>query len=189
MNRADGLICHGSGFVFREPGDAEIRHLNGAVLQKHDILRLYIPVDNPFFMGVLKRRQDLAGKMHRFLPLDIVLALDIILQGDAVDILHDDILDPVAEADIVHLDDIRVGQHRDGLGLVFKPAHKFLVAKEFVLQNLNRHHTVVDRVVRFIDIRHSANAQKVSDLIPAIQPFSGIFIHGKSSPILVTCLW
>ena len=50
------LISHGSGFVFREPGDAEIRHLNGAVLQKHDILRLYIPVDNPFFMGVLKRR-------------------------------------------------------------------------------------------------------------------------------------
>ena len=50
--------------------------------------------------------------------------VQILAQGHAVHIFHDDILQMVAHRDIIHLDDVGVVEQRDGLGLVLETAHK-----------------------------------------------------------------
>ena len=78
-------------------------------------------------MGVLERAQNLHGKMDRFLPFYLLLLIQILLERNAVDVFHHDILDPVAEAHVVNLDNVRVGQHRYRFGFIFKPADQVLV--------------------------------------------------------------
>ena len=66
-------------------------------------------MDDPLVVSVLKRPQNLHGEMNGFLPLDILLLLDILLEGDAVDVFHDNILQPLPKADVIHLDDVGMG--------------------------------------------------------------------------------
>ncbi len=108
VNRTDRLIGHGARRLVGEARNAEVRHLDGAVLQEHDVLRLDVAVNDAALVGVLQSAEHLCGEMQRILPLDHALALDVFLQGDTVDVLHHDILDHVAEAHVIHLDDIRV---------------------------------------------------------------------------------
>ena len=115
MHRADRLIGHGAGRLVREARDAEVGHLDGAVLKQHDVLRLDVAVDDAALVRVLQSAQHLRGEMERVLPFDDALTVDILLKGDAVDILHHDILDHVAEADVVHLYDVGVREHGDSL--------------------------------------------------------------------------
>ena len=115
VHRTDGAVGEGGVVVARKPRDAEIGDLYRAVAQQHHILRLDVAVDYSLVMGVLECAQYLDKEVDRFLPFYHALLLDILLECDAVDVFHDDILHPVAEADIEHLDYIRMREHRDSL--------------------------------------------------------------------------
>ena len=67
-------------------------------------------MDNALVMGVLKGLENLHRKVDCLFPAQDVLLLDIFLEGDAIDIFHDDRLDAVGEDDIIHLDDVWVVQ-------------------------------------------------------------------------------
>ena len=86
-------------------------------------------------MGVLEGPEDLNGEMHRFLPADVLLLIDILLERDAIDILHDNVLQAVAEAHIVYLDNIRMGKNGNRFGFILKPAGEFLVGEVFILKD------------------------------------------------------
>ena len=77
--RADSLVRHGLGLALEESGYAKIGHLNGAVLQQHDVLGLDVPMDNSLFVSALQRHQNLGGKVDCLLPADAALLLDIFL--------------------------------------------------------------------------------------------------------------
>ena len=121
MHRADGLVggAGGADILPGKPGDAEIGDLDGAVRQQHNVLRLDVTVYDALVVGMLERPQDLDREVDRFLPLDVLLLLDVFLKGDAVDVLHDDILQARAKADIVHLDDVGMGEDGNRLGFIF----------------------------------------------------------------------
>ena len=70
--------------------------------------------------------------MHGLFPIQHLLHVDVFLQGDAVDILHDNVLDHIAEADVVYTNDVRVIQYGDRLALILKATDKILVIEEFV---------------------------------------------------------
>ena len=72
-------------------------------------MRLDVAVDNALVVCVLQRPQNLHGKVDCFLPAQHLFLVDVVLQGDAVDVFHDDILQPLAEADVIHLDDVGMG--------------------------------------------------------------------------------
>ena len=55
VNRADGIFGHSACIAATETRYAEIGDFNGAVLQEHNILRLYVSVYNTLIMRVLKR--------------------------------------------------------------------------------------------------------------------------------------
>ena len=108
MYRADGRVRHGLAVDAREACDAEVHDLYGAVLEEHDVLRLDIAVYYTLVMRVLKRPEYLRNKVYSFSPVYCAFLLNIILESDTVDILHDDILDSVAKAYVVNFNDIRV---------------------------------------------------------------------------------
>ena len=56
------------------------------------VLGLDVPVNNATAVGVLERTEDLDDKVYGILPVQHVFAVDVIFQGNAVNVLHDDIL-------------------------------------------------------------------------------------------------
>ena len=179
VHRADGLVGHGLGLALQEPGDAEIGHLDGPVPQQHDVLGLDVPVDDALLVGVLQGQQDLGGEVQGLLPADGPFLLDILLQGDAVDVLHDDVLDLVPETHVVHPHDVGVGQQGDGLGLVAETPEEIAVVGELLLQDLDGHPPVAHPVVSLVHVGHAAHADELVDFVLAVQALSNIFIHNS----------
>ena len=177
VHRAQGLLGQGGLGGGGEPGDAEVGHLQAAVPQDHHIVGLDVPVDDALLVGALQGHEDLGGEVDSLLPADGAFLLDILLQGDAVDKLHDDVLDLVAKADIVHLDNVGVVEPRDGLGLIAETAQEIAVVGKFFLQNLDGHPAALHAVVGLVDIGHAAHADKLVDFVPAIQALADESIH------------
>ena len=179
VHRADGFVGDGLGGAAGKAGNAKISDFDGPVRQQHDIVRLDVAVDNALVVRVLQRPQNLHGKVDCFLPAQHLFLVDVVLQGDAVDVFHHNRLDAVGEDDVIHLDDIRVIQQRDGAGLVAETAHKFVVVHIFFPQNLDRHRPRFHHVIRLVDVCHSAHADQLAYLIASIQFLSNVFIHSE----------
>ena len=93
MDRAQGLLGQGAVPSGGDPGNAEIGHLDAAVPQHHDIVGLDVPMDDAPAVGMAQRLDDLGNEVQGLPPGQLIaLALHVLLQRDAVDQLHDDIL-------------------------------------------------------------------------------------------------
>ena len=90
VDGAKGFLCQGLGGI-RQTGDAEIGHLHAAVPQDHDVLGLDVPVDDATAVGVAEAPHDLGDEVQRLPPVQLAPLFHILLEGDAVDQLHDDI--------------------------------------------------------------------------------------------------
>ena len=90
VDGAKSLLCQGLGGI-RQTGDAEIGHLHAAVPQDHDVLGLDVPVDDATAVGVAEAPHDLGDEVQRLPPVQLAPLFHILLEGDAVDQLHDDI--------------------------------------------------------------------------------------------------
>ena len=180
------VICPGNA------GDAEVHHAQLAVIQQHNVLWLDIPVHDAVGVGVLQRLEDLGDEVHS-LPAGKLAAplVEVLPQGHAVHILHDDILQMVIDRNIVHLDDIRVVQQRDGLGFVFKAAHKIRVVHILPPQHLDGHHSpgghraVLSPHDRLIHVGHAAGADQLLHLVQTVQSFTDQVIHGAPPSALL----
>ena len=76
-----------------DAGNAEVHHPQLAVVQQHDVLGLDVPVHHAVVVGVIQRFQDLGDEVHRLPAGQLAAALvQILPQGHAVHIFHDDIL-------------------------------------------------------------------------------------------------
>ena len=83
-------------------------------------------------MSVLERSENLHNKINSFFLVDNSLLLNILFKSDALDILHDYVLESVTVADVIDLNDVRVRKHGNGFGFVFKSAAKFLICEVFL---------------------------------------------------------
>ena len=166
------VICPGN------TGDAEVHHAQLAVIQQHNILGLDIPVHDAVGVGMLQRLEDLGDEVHG-LPAGKLAAplVEVLPQGHAVHILHDDILQIIVHRDIVHLDDVRVIQQRDGLGFVLEAADQLFVIKKLFFQHLDGDLVAGADIAAFINIGHAANADQTFNQIAAIQLFADQIIH------------
>ena len=72
-------------------------------------------MDYTALVRVLQGAEHLRCEVERVSPLNNALTVDILLKGNAVDVLHYDILNHIAEAYIVHLYYIGVREHGDSL--------------------------------------------------------------------------
>ena len=186
MHSTNCLICCGTAFLPGKLGNAEIHDLNGAVCQEHNILRFDIPVHNSPVMRMLERAQNLNDKVHSILPVQNLLAVNVILQRDAVNIFHDDILHLFRKSHIVDFHNIGMGQHCNCLGFIPEPPLELLTLGILRLQDFNSYNTVVQNINSAVYIGHTALTDEFCQFIAAVQPGSDkfIFIHMHSSSIL-----
>ena len=184
VHRADGLLHHAGLLRGREGRDAEVGQLGCAVAQDDDILRLDVLMDDAAGVRMHERAADLLCKEHRLLPGQAALFLQIFLEGDALDQLHDDIVRAVFAADVVHGDDVVMAELGDRLGLDREPLADIRVPGVFVLEYFYGDITVEHMAARAVDDRHAAHADHVDDLIPAAEQFADILIHMRLTPPL-----
>ena len=71
--------------------------------------------------------------MQRLAPVERALLLHILLEGDALDELHDDIVDVVRVRHVVDAHDIGVREHGDGLRFGVEAAAELCILREVFL--------------------------------------------------------
>ena len=167
-----------------QAGDAEVGHLYAAVPQYHDILGLDVPVDDAAAVSVAEAPHDLGDEVQRFPPVHLAPALHILLQGNAVDQLHDDVVDALGAGDIVNGDDIGMAELGDRKGFVPEAAAELGVLRQLTFQYFDGHKPVKAMTLGLIDIGHAAGADQLQQFIAVIQHFSNVLIHLWSSPFI-----
>ena len=115
-----------------DPGDAKVGDLDGAVLQHHHVMGLDVPVDDAAAVGMLQGFGDLHTEMKGLLPVQHALLFHVLLQGDAVNQLHDNEICIVGGRDVIDLNDIGMAQHRHSLALGVEAAAEFFIPGKFV---------------------------------------------------------
>ena len=164
--------------------DAEVGDLYGAVLEKHDILRLNVAVDYAAAVRMGKRLCYLLCKMQRFLPAYRAALVHILLERDAVYKFHDYVFDIVAVADVIHGDYIRMREHGDSVRFGAEAALELLVGGHLLAHYLHGHKAAEPVTERLVDDGHSALAYFFKDLVSVVQQNADIvlFIFHKQSP-------
>ena len=160
VHRSERLLREGLPLVF-QARDAEVCDLHAPVAQHHDVLGLDVAVDDAAAVRVGECAHDLGDEVHRLAPVHAAAALHILLEGDPVDQLHDDILRVTRGGDVIDRDDVRMGELGNGARLVAEAAAELRVVRQFVLENLDRHETVQPVTLRLVDVGHAAAADQL----------------------------
>ena len=127
---------------------------------------------------MVQRAQDLGGKMDHLFPGQGTAALlEIFFEGDAIDILHDNVLKLIGDGDIINLDNIGMVQNGNGLGLIFEAANQLLIVQKLFLEDLDRDGIAGSDVLALIYIGHAAHADQAFNQVAAIQLSADEIIH------------
>ena len=184
INRSDRFVaayCRRG----RDLGNAEIHYLDLAVFLQDDVLRLDVAVNDTLAVRMLQGAQYLEDIDAGFVPRKRTLVIQILAQGDTVEILHNDIFDIGIDCDVVDAHDVFVRQHCDRLGLVDKAGLGLLVAVVFIVENLDCNGAVHYKVLRAQNARHTADADQLQNLIALVQDLSDKFtVIVHNSPYL-----
>ena len=155
--------------MLREPGqpsgarNAEVGDLEDVVLTNQEIRRLDVPVDEAGVVRMLQSCARLERKRHNFR----VRQLSPLRECVAGDVFHDDVGASFRLAGVVHLDDVRMREPARELRLMQKARPKVSVTRDVLGEHLDRDETVQLFVVREIDDRHAAPAERPLDAIAA----------------------
>ena len=126
---------------------------------------------------MLQGVENLGEEIKRLPPAEMPLLIDILLERDAVEILHDDIIQIVVERNVKHLDDVFMIQNGDGARLVFKAHAKLLVGQEFLLEHLDGNGCAGLHVDGTVDDGHAAHPDDTLDAIAAVDQLSNQSVH------------
>ena len=127
-------------------------------------------MDDAPAVGVGQGLHDLGDEVEGLPPGQLApLLLHILLEGDAVQQLHHDIVQLRGVGHVVHRHDIGVRQHGNGLGLVVEAAAELGVGGQFLLQDLNGHQTVEPVVTALVHHGHAADADALQDFISVVE--------------------
>ena len=91
------------------------------------------------------------------------------LEAAAADMLHQEIGETRALADLVDLHEVGVGEAGHGLDLGAKPGEQLRVAARLRMEHLGRHHPVQRRLPRAVDDAH----RPFTDLLQDLEPLPG----------------
>ena len=91
-------------------GNTKIHDLYLAISGDHNILRLDIAVDNMIVVGSFNTHGNLNGNTDRFLDGKPGFFLNILFECNALNQLHNDIVDAIFFSDIINTDNIWMHQ-------------------------------------------------------------------------------
>ena len=109
------------------PGDAKVHDLDRAVFQHHHVMGFNIPVNDALTVGVLQSLGNLNRKVQGLFPVQDSLLFHILLQRNALDQFHDDVIRHNGGRHIVYGHDVGMTEHSNRLALRMEPAAKIFV--------------------------------------------------------------
>ena len=118
---------------------------------------------------VLQRLADLRGVVQRLRGAEYTVLRHALFERLALDELHDDIIQVVPLAHVVDGDDVGVGEHGHGLGLLVEAAAQLRVLRQVLPQDLHRHLAVEPVVQGPEDPGHSPHADLLHNLISVVE--------------------
>ena len=169
MDRADDIAAVRHRRLRDSARDAEVGHLRVAVSHHEDVVRLDVAVHEIVRMRVRERFRDLAGHAQGLADREVPLLADIVLEGAARHVFHDDVVVAICHADIVDVDDIRMREACCRLGLTLEFIDEFLVLLELFMQDLDGHRPIEKAILCLVDIGHAASADQLFEFIALIQ--------------------
>ena len=143
-------------------GQAEIGDLHSPALVDQDVLGLDVAVDDAFVVSELQGVANLRHDRQRLLRRHPA-GLNRLPQVHAVDIFHDEEIQPLGLAEIVDGDDVRMAQPGQRAGFAREPLGKRRIVAGFHRQNLDRHQPIEPRLPGFVDRPHAPLAQQFED--------------------------
>ena len=113
---------------------------------------------------------NLGDKVEGFPPVELIaLSLHVLLQGNAVDELHDNVLQLRGPAHVIYSHNIGMREHGHGLGLIMEAAAEFGVLGQLLPQDFDGHQPVQPVVSGLVDLGHAARSHKLQYLISVIE--------------------
>ena len=161
--------------------DAEVRDLRAAVTVQQHVLRLDVPVDEAVLVCERERTGDVDCDLERLAHLETSFADDELLEVLAVDVLEDDVLAAFFLTPVDHRDDARVLELRHGAGFALEALDEVVVFVVLLVQDLQRHVALEERVVSPVDAGHAAVADDLLQLVSSCDRLSD---HGRKLPTL-----
>ena len=161
---AVGLV---GGAAVLEAGEAEVGDADAAVVADEHVVGLEVAVDEAGLVGCGEARGG-AGEDGVDLFEGAGARPHPLAEGGALDELHGDEDPAFEEADVVHRNDVGVGELGHGLGFATESGvAALLIAGETAAQELQRDFSVELRIVSAIDNAHAANTDAFQHLVPA----------------------
>ena len=90
---------------------------------------------------------------------------EAVLERVALEVLHDQVIEPVVVADVEQRADMRLRQTRDDARLLLEALAAFRIGRDVGGQDLQRHHAAQACVARAIDLSHAALSGSTKDLV------------------------
>ena len=147
-------------------GDPEVGDLRPAVAVEEHVLRLHVPVHDPVLVRAREPLADLDREVERTPHRQRPLPGDELLQVLAVDVLEHDVLPAAVLAAVDHRDDVRVRELRHRPRLAAEALDRLRVCAVVLVQELQRHVPLEQRVAGPVDGRHSARPRELLQLVP-----------------------
>ena len=132
-----------------------------------DVRRLDVAVDEPGGVRRGQRGRELTPEVDHLARGQPPAPRELLRERLAVDVLHRDEQARLVAAGVVDLHDVRVRDARGEPRLAQEPGPKALVVGQVLREHLERDRPSEHRVVREIDGRHTAAAERALDRVPA----------------------
>ena len=157
-------------------GQAEVEDLDAAILRHEDVLGLQVPMHDPFLVRGGQPVSDLEGIVDGLVRGERSL-VEAAAERFALEQLLDDVGSAFVGSDVVDRGDVGMVQDAGSFGLLLEAAQAVGVRGKRRRQDLDRDISPEPRVLRPIDLPHSARAEGRDDLVRA-EPRTGSEAHG-----------
>ena len=158
-------------------GDAEVHHLDRVGGADHDVRRLDVAVDDAVLMAEVQRLAGVGDDLDGPPGRHRTVVVHDVAQGDAVDVLHDDVGQRTGGrfglAGVVHRDDGRVIQGRGVLRLTPEAQVEAGVAGQISAQHLDRDVAVQPDVAGEVNFGHAPETEDVAQFVAVGQVLRG----------------
>ena len=146
----------------------KIRKFRQPVCGEQDVRRLDVTVNDPKVVCLGQAIANLAGQIDRLFKWQGSIPAAV-QQTAAVHVFHDQKRPILGTAVVINLDDVRVVQGCDRLGLGQEPSHGRLATSCLAKNSLDRDLAVEPRVESQKHLAHAAAAECFLDLVPGLK--------------------
>lgn len=144
-------------------GDAEIGDFDAATRIEEQVFRLDIPMEDALLVGVLEGLANFRDDGERFTGREAARAHRL-AEIQAIDILHNKIIEPTGLAEIMHCDDVRMVQFGQKARFAIETLGEMRVGRECFGQKFERDDPVQARLTRFEDKAHATTPDEFKKL-------------------------